>query len=67
MPERPPQSNDRPLPAGTALEVYNQFTGRWTTGFTVDDIGPGGYRLRRRSDASVLPDVFTGDAVRPTR
>ena len=36
-------------------------------GFIVDDIGCVGYWLRHRSDPSGLPDVSTGDAVRPMR
>jgi len=49
---------------GTAVEVHNQFTREWTAGFEVEAAAPDGYRLRRSSDASVLPAVFACDAVR---
>lgn len=49
---------------GTAVEVHNQFTREWTAGFEVETAAPDGYRLRRSSDASVLPAVFPSEAVR---
>lgn len=61
-------TTDRPdgeeFTPGTAVEVHNQFTRQWTAGFEVATAGPDGYRLRRTSDASVLPAVFPIAVVR---
>jgi len=57
-----------PVPAATdvlrheSVEVHCRFGDRWVGGFEVAEVVPneGGavYRLRRRSDASVLPTLF---------
>jgi hypothetical protein len=53
---------------GTRVEVRSRFDQRWARGFEVeeqvDDEGVLRYRLRRRSDGSVLPTLFVGDDVR---
>lgn len=57
---------------GTRVEVRSRFDERWTRGFEVadivgdDDAGTDGprYRIRRRSDGSVLPSLFVDDEVR---
>jgi hypothetical protein len=45
-----------------SVEVHCRFGDRWVGGFEVVDVVPGEggarYRLRRRSDASVLPSLF---------
>ncbi len=51
------------LRPGQRVEVRNR--GSWSGGFEVVDGVDGGYRVRRRSDGAVLPDVFRGDEVRP--
>lgn len=56
-----------PLPHGTRVDVRSRFVGSWTHGFEVDEVVAGGYRIRRVSDGSVLPDVFTEDEIRPER
>jgi hypothetical protein len=53
---------------GTRVEVRTRFDRRWSTGFEVDAVlaaeeGPR-YRIRRRSDDSVLPSDFGPDEVR---
>lgn len=58
---------------GTRVEVRTRFDRRWSTGFEVDAVltasneagtdGPR-YRIRRRSDDSVLPEDFGPDEVR---
>ena len=53
---------------GAHVEVRTRFDRRWSTGFEVDavlaaDEGPR-YRIRRRSDDSVLPSEFGPDEVR---
>jgi hypothetical protein len=53
---------------GTRVEVRSRFDQRWARGFEVeeqvDDQGALRYRLRRRSDDSVLPALFVDDDVR---
>jgi hypothetical protein len=53
---------------GTRVEVRSRFDQRWSRGFEVeeqvDDQGVLRYRLRRRSDGSVLPALFIDDDVR---
>lgn len=53
------------ISAGTTVEVLCRFDDRWTTGFTVVDVADDGYRLRRRSDGSILPAWFPADQIRP--
>jgi hypothetical protein len=56
-----------PLSSGTRVDVRNRFVGAWSHGFEVAEHVNDGYRVRRLSDDSVLPDVFPGDDVRPER
>jgi hypothetical protein len=53
---------------GTRLEVRSRFDQRWARGFElveiVVDAGQPQYRVRRRSDGSVLPALFVDDDVR---
>jgi hypothetical protein len=55
---------DERLIPGAAVEVINRFERRWSRGFEIADAVVGGYRVRRRSDGSVLPVVFPPSAVR---
>ena len=59
----PPQR----LRRGTRVDVRNRFVCSWSRGFEVAEPEEHGYRLRRVSDGSVLPDVFDEDDVRPER
>ena len=58
---------------GTRVEVRSRFDQRWARGFEVDtivtDASAAGaqYRVRRRSDGSVLPAMFVADEVREER
>ena len=56
---------------GTRLEVRSRFDQRWARGFelaeVVDEGGEPRYRVRRRSDGSVLPALFIDDDVREER
>ncbi len=45
------------LPAGTHVEVQSGLDDSWQTGFVVDEVTAAGYRLRRESDGSVLPEL----------
>jgi hypothetical protein len=53
---------------GTHVEVRSRFDERWARGFEVAEIVDEGeaarYKLRRRSDGSVLPALFVDDEVR---
>jgi len=52
---------------GTQVEVRSRFDQRWVSGFEVAeplDEPDRGYRIRRRSDRSVLPIVFAPEDVR---
>ena len=52
---------------GTRIEVRNAF-GRWSRGFEVEAVcDKGWYKIRRLSDASVLPVDVEPDAVRRER
>jgi hypothetical protein len=53
------------LSPGRHVEVRNRFTGTWSRGFDIAELAPGGYRIRRLSDGSVLPTLFPPDDVRP--
>ena len=64
----------RMVDPGTRVEVRTRFDRRWSTGFEVDAVLPAGdggsgdealrYRIRRRSDDSILPTDFGPDEVR---
>lgn len=51
---------------GTCVEVHSRFTGRWVPGFSVAETGDSGYRLRRLSDRSLLPEWIPAEDVRVT-
>jgi hypothetical protein len=55
---------------GTRVEVRTRFDMSWARGFEiaeVDEHGVTRYRLRRRSDGSMLPAWFSDDDVREER
>src|SRR5690348_3641474 len=57
---------------GTRVEVRSRFEDRWTRGFEVSEVlersdGSPEYRVRRRSDNSILPVTFTDDDLREER
>ena len=60
-----------PMESGTRVEVRSRFDASWARGFEVHEVieGPEGpaYRIRRRSDASLLPVLFEADDVREER
>ncbi len=45
------------LSVGTHVEVQSAFDGTWQSGFVVDEVTEIGYRLRRASDDTVLPEL----------
>lgn len=56
------------LAPGTRVDVKNRFIGSWAHGFEVAEHLTGdGYRVRRVSDGSILPEPLSSDEVRPER
>ena len=55
------------LPPGTRVDVRNRFVGAWSHGFEIAEQVDEGYRVRRLSDGTVLPDVFPADDIRAER
>ncbi|MHB8680709.1 MAG: hypothetical protein ACYDA2_01240 [Acidimicrobiales bacterium] len=53
-----------PAAVGTPVLVRNRYLGAWSRGFQVAEHVPGGYRIRRLSDGSVFPDVFSVEDVK---
>jgi len=53
------------LEHGTRVDVRSRFVGAWTHGFEIEEAVDGGYRIRRVSDGSILPDVVSVEEVRP--
>jgi hypothetical protein len=52
------------LASGARVEVRNHFDGGWSGGFVIEAPLVEGYSLRRLSDRSVLPRVFTPGDIR---
>jgi hypothetical protein len=56
------------LDPGTPIDVRDRFQGSWVRGFEVAEVDDdGNYRVRRLSDASILPGTFARDDVRRQR
>lgn len=58
---------DRVVATGTRVQVRNRFDGAWARGFeiaeAIDDEAAARYRLRRVSDACVLPTLFSSPEI----
>lgn len=56
---------------GTRVEVRSRFEGSWARGFELVEVIESrdgrSFRVRRRSDGSVLPALFSGGDVREER
>lgn len=56
---------------GTRVEVRSRFDQRWSRGFEVTEVVDNGgnrrYRIRRRSDGSLLPVLFGPAELREER
>jgi hypothetical protein len=54
--------------SGSRVEVRSRFDAHWARGFEVAEVlehsGETRYRVRRRSDGSILPVLFIDDDVR---
>lgn len=58
------------MDTGTRVEVRSRFDRAWARGFEVAETVAGanpGYLVRRRSDGSILPVVFSCEDVREER
>jgi hypothetical protein len=49
---------------GTRCQVRRRFDNTFARGFEVAEVVADGYRVRRLSDGSVLPSVFSVDDIR---
>ena len=49
------------MQVGSRVEVHTRFTDSWASGFEIAEVVDEGYRLRRTSDGSMLPEP-TGEA-----
>jgi hypothetical protein len=63
---------DRAVSPGTRVEVRARFDERWSRGFEISEVvecpdGVPAYRVRRRSDGSILPTTFSDDELREER
>jgi hypothetical protein len=56
-----------PLAPGTKVDVRNRYQGTWVRGFEVAEVTDESYWIRRLSDGSVLPELFSRDDVRRER
>jgi hypothetical protein len=53
------------LCVGTRVDVHTRYElGRWAPGFTIFEVRPDGYRIRRASDGVVLGETIHADEVR---
>jgi hypothetical protein len=56
---------------GSHVEVRSRFEDRWSRGFEISEIvntnGRDCYRVRRRSDGSILPVLFDENDLREER
>jgi hypothetical protein len=56
---------------GTRVEVRGRFEARWSRGFEIaereENVPEPRYRVRRRSDGSILPVSFAEDDLREER
>jgi hypothetical protein len=53
------------LRVGTRVDVHTRYElGRWAPGFTIFEVRPDGYRIRRASDGVVLSETIHADEIR---
>lgn len=55
---------ETPVECGDQVEVHTTFTDSWVSGFEIAEVIPEGYRVRRRSDKSLLPGYTSESDVR---
>ena len=59
-------TNEHGLAIGDPVDVHTKFTDTWVAGFKVAAIVPEGFRVRRQSDASLLPGHTSEFHLRPS-
>lgn len=53
------------LRVGTRVDVHTRYeVGRWAPGFTIAEVRPDGYRIRRASDGAVLGETIRAEEIR---
>lgn len=50
---------------GEQVEVHTRFNNSWVDGFEIAEVAVSGYRVRRKSDGSLLPDLTSESDLRP--
>jgi len=56
---------DDTLIVGTRVDVHARYdVGRWVPGFSIAEVRPDGYRIRRASDGVVLTQTIPADELR---
>ncbi len=55
-----------PVEVGDQVDVHTQFSDSWVRGFEIAEVIPEGYRVRRKSDGSLLPDFTSESDLRPS-
>jgi hypothetical protein len=62
------EAYDRRVQSGARVEVRSRFDAHWARGFEVAEViehnDSTRYRVRRRSDGSILPVLFLDDDLR---
>ena len=55
----------RALHVGEQVEVHTKYNDSWVGGFEVAEVVEGGYRVRRTSDGTLLPNLTGEEDLRP--
>ena len=55
----------RVLQVGERVEVHTRYNDAWVGGFEIAEVVEGGYRVRRTSDGSLLPNLTGEEDLRP--
>jgi hypothetical protein len=62
------KTSSKEIEPGTRVDVRSRYVGTWSRGFVVAEHVQGdGYRVRRVSDGSILPEPLSSDEIRPER
>ena len=56
-----------PLAVGDPVELHTRFSDSWVGGFEIATVLPDGYRVRRLSDGTLLPDPSSARDLRPVQ
>ena len=53
------------LRVGERVEVHTKYNDAWVPGFEIAEVVEGGYRVRRVSDGTLLPNLTAETDLRP--